>query len=47
MAQIAGLQAIPRDYIFDNGLAAMLVEQTKGASEKSFVHAHQNGGSDI
>ena len=43
---IDGLQPIPRDSV-NNGMAAMLVEQTKEVFEKSFVHVHQHGGDDI
>ena len=40
---IDGLQPIPRDSA-NKGTAAMLVEQTKGVLEKSFVNVLQRGG---
>ena len=43
---IDGLQPIPRDSV-NNGMAAMLVEQTKEVKEKSFVYVHQHGGDDV
>ena len=43
---IDGLQPIPRDTI-NEGMATMLVEQTKEVLEKSFVYVHQHGGDDI
>ena len=42
---IDGLQPIPRGLV-NKDMATMLVKQTKGVLEKSFVYAHQHDGDD-
>ena len=36
----------PKDSV-NKGMVVMLVEQTKGLLEKSFVYVHQRGGDDV